>query len=33
MYGIIQNRMVQPCTGGHQEEGVLKTSVGKFVRR
>jgi hypothetical protein len=33
MYGIIQNRMVQPDTGRRQEEGVFKTSVGKFVRR
>jgi hypothetical protein len=33
MYGIIQNRMVQPDTGRCQEEGVFKTSVGKFVRR
>lgn len=33
MYGIIKNRMVQPDTGRSKEEGVFKTSVGKFVRR
>jgi hypothetical protein len=33
MYGVIQNRMVPPDTGRRQEEGVLETSVGKFVRR
>jgi hypothetical protein len=33
MYGIIQNGMGQPDTGRHQDKGVFKTSVRKFVRK